>query len=408
MGNIPVPAVITPLDEHMGLDIARSLHKRGIPVYGLDHDKGAVGRYSRACKFVVTPDLQKDAQAYLQFLVGFSRRLGCKPVLFPLSDEHVLAISRNRELLTDHYEFVMPAKETTEALCTKAGLIGLARELDLPAPLTLFPCSFDEVEEAARRLPYPVIIKPAESPQWHDPCVERQLRHGVLEGRAKVVLCRDENELKDNYRKLASLSSELIIQEVIPGEDPRLFYVSFYMDRRSRPLAIFAGRKDRVIPIGFGSASFVHSFHDPKLIESGLRIFTDSHYQGLGGIEFKKDPRDETYKLIEVNTRFGMWDGLGAKCGVDFAYIAYCDALGLPVEPCTTYREGVIWLDWQRDLRAAVAYRRKGKLTWRAWLVSLHGEKMWAIYSRADPLPGLFFTLRLLRIFFQRILARQT
>jgi predicted ATP-grasp superfamily ATP-dependent carboligase len=400
----PVPAVVTPLDDHMGLDIARSLHGHGIPVYGVDNDRQAIGKYSKTCQLIVSPDPQKDSQGYLKFLVDFSLRLNCKPVLFPLSDEHVLTISRNREILKDHYDFVMPANETIEALCTKVGLMGIARDLCIPAPFTLFPQSFAEVEKAARELQYPVILKPGESPQWHDPRIESQLKRGILDGRAKVVLCLNALELKEYYLRLASLNPELVIQEVIPGEDSRLFYVSFYMDRKSRPLAFFAGRKDRVIPIGFGSASFVHSFYDPELIKMGLQILTGTHYQGSCGIEFKKDSRDETYKLIEVNTRFSMWDGLGAKCGVDFAYIAYRDALGLPVEPQTTFRTGVIWLDWQRDLRAALAYRRQGQLTWRAWLASLRGEKMWAIYSSDDWRPGIAFTLSLVKKFFYRLL----
>ncbi|MCQ3935997.1 MAG: hypothetical protein DPW18_03000 [Chloroflexi bacterium] len=403
----PIPIVLTPLDEHMGLDIARSLHKRGIPVYGLDHDKHAVGKYSNTCQFVLSPDPQKNSREYLEFLVRFSKQLGCKPVLIPLSDEHVLAISRNREMLQNYYEFVMPDKETVEALCTKVGLIETARRLNIPAPATFFPTSANEVEEVAARISYPAIIKPGESPQWHDPLIEKQLRHGVLDGRAKVVLCNNAEELKNAYRQLASINPELIIQEVIPGEDSRLYYVSFYMNRQSQPLAAFAGRKDRVIPIGFGSASFVHSYYDPELIEMGLRVFQGAGYQGLGGIEFKKDPRDETYKLIEVNTRFGMWDGLGARCGVDLGYIAYCDTLNIPVEPCLTYRTGVIWLDWQRDLRAAIAYVRKRVLTWRGWLASLRGEKMWAVYSRSDPLPGIFFTFRLIRILFARLLPNK-
>ncbi|MBI5351458.1 MAG: hypothetical protein HZB50_02340 [Chloroflexi bacterium] len=406
MTNQPVPAIVTPLDEHMGLDIARSLHKRGIPVYGLDHDRQVIGKYSNACKFVHAPDPQKDEKAYLEFLVQFAQQLGCKPVLFPLSDEHVLTISRNRELLRSHYEFVMPSVKTIEALCTKGGLISVAHELGIPAPTTFFPRSSKELDEAARELQYPVILKPVESPQWHDPRIARELRRGIMEGRAKVVQCQNASELKETYSRLASINPQLIIQEVIPGEDSRLFYVSFYMNRQSLPLAIFAGQKNRVIPIGFGSASFVHSFYEPELIKAGLRVFEGTHYQGQGGIEFKKDPRDETYKLIEVNTRFGMWDGLGARCGVDFAYIAYCDALRLPIEASLKFRHGVIWLDWQRDLRAALAYCRKGKLTWRDWLTSLRGEKMWAIYSLTDPLPGFFFTTSLARIFFARLFAR--
>lgn len=406
MTNQTIPAIVTPLDDHMGLDIARSLHKNGIRVYGLDHDRRAIGKYSNACKFIPAPDPGKDEKAYLEFLVRFAQQLGCKPVLFPLSDEHVLTVSRHRELLKNHYEFVMPSVETIEALCTKGGLISVAHKLGIPAPTTFFPHSSGELDQAAREIQYPVIIKPVESPQWHDPRIARELRHGILEGRAKVVQCRSASELKESYHKLAPVNPQLIVQEVIPGEDSRLFYISFYMDRQSRPLAIFAGRKDRVIPIGFGSASFVHSFYEPELIKAGLQVFEGARYQGLGGIEFKKDPRDETYKLIEVNTRFGMWDGLGATCGVDMAYIAYCDALRLPVEASLKFRNGVIWLDWQRDLRAAFAYCRKGELTWHAWLESLRGEKIWAIYSLADPLPGFFFTINLARIFFTRLFVR--
>ena len=50
------PAVVTPLDEHMGLDIARSLGKRGIPVYGFDWDPKVVGAKSKYCQLVLCPD----------------------------------------------------------------------------------------------------------------------------------------------------------------------------------------------------------------------------------------------------------------------------------------------------------------------------------------------------------------
>ena len=401
-----IPAVITPLDQHMGLDIARSLHAHGIAVYGLDHDRHAAGRFSSACQWVECTDPLEDEAEFVRELAGFAQSLRCKPVLFALSDEHVRAISRNRDALKEYYQCVMPADEIVEALRSKAGLARVAAELHLPAPVTVFPASVDELEQVSGSLPYPVIIKPAESPQWHSLLVERELACGVLGGRAKVLLCRDAQELHDSYCRLARFTSGLLVQEVIPGEDSRLHYVSFYLDRSGRPLAAFAGRKDRVLPVGFGSASFVHSLCDPALIEAGERVLVGMCYQGLGGVELKKDPRDEIYKLIEVNTRFGMWDGLGARCGVDLAYIAYRDTLGLAVQPRSSFRSGVIWLDWQRDLRATVAYRQAGQLSWRNWLASLRGEKQIAIYSCSDPLPGLMFTLQLIATLLNRLFAR--
>jgi hypothetical protein len=67
-------AVVTPLDEHMGLDIARSLGRRGIPVYGIDPDPEAAGRVSKYCSLIVCPDPKKSENDYLQFLVDWGKQ----------------------------------------------------------------------------------------------------------------------------------------------------------------------------------------------------------------------------------------------------------------------------------------------------------------------------------------------
>ncbi|RME44911.1 MAG: hypothetical protein D6796_11165 [Caldilineae bacterium] len=291
-------------------------------------------------------------------------------------------------------------------LATKDGLASIACAHRIPAPATFIPHTAAEVESAARQLTYPVILKPVEGASWHRPEIASLLRENLLSGRAKVVQCSHADALLQMYRKLAPYDARIIIQEVIPGPDENLSYISFYLNRQSQPLALFAGRKLRVIPIGFGSASYVRSFYDPALEEVALRLLRSVKYQGLGGLEFKRDARDGQYKLVEFNVRFGMWDGLAVRCGIDTPYIAYCDALGLPVEPQRRYREGVIWIDWQRDVRAFRMYRRRGQLTLRRWLQSLRGEKMWAIYDREDWKPGIAFSYHLLKLFLRRLFAR--
>lgn len=109
----------------------------------------------------------------------------------------------------------------------------------------------------------------------------------------------------------------------------------------------------------------------------------------------EKDSRDDRYKLIEFNARLGMWDSFGAKCGVDIPYIAYRDALGEPVEPHLQYRDGVFWIDFQRDMRAFLLYRKSGKLTLGRWIRSLCVEKEWAIYARDDWKPALIALIEL-------------
>jgi len=402
------PAVVTPFDEHMGLDIARSLSGRGIEVYGLDSNRDAVGQYSKHARFVLCPRIEDDRGArYLQFLLDFGRSLERRAVLFPLSDSHALFCSRHRSVLRSHFEFVMPDHDLMFRLTTKDGLYAVAKECGIPAPKTISCEPGRAINDIVELVPYPAILKPTESMSWQTPQMTRLLRRGLFAGRSKAICCRNKEELIKAYATMARPDDRLVVQEVIPGEDDRLVYFSFYLNRESQALGIFSGRKCRVIPAGFGSASYARSAHDPEAIELGLRLLSAARYQGLGGIEFKKDARDERYKLIEFNTRFGMWDGLGAKCGVDLPYIAYRDALHLSVEPRLSYRDDVIWVDWQRDVRASLAYMLKGKLTPGQWLRSLQGEKMWAIYSKKDWLPGAAFTVTLFMRFLRRLTRTQ-
>jgi D-aspartate ligase len=401
------PAVVTPLDEHMGLDIARSLGRRGIKVFGIDPDSTAVGRKSKYCQLSVCPDPTESVADYVQFLVDWSRKMGEKPVLFPVSDTTALLCSMERAQLEPHFEFVMPDHATMVALSTKLDLATAAQKCGIPAPLTIKAENADQVRRVADEIDYPALLKPIESSFWHAPRISSLLRESALSGKAKVWLCHNAEELTQAYLQISALDERLIIQEAIPGPDASLLYISFYLDRQSRPLATFAGRKLRVLPIGFGSASYVRSVFDPALEELALKFLTEMRYQGLGGLEFKKDARDGQYKLIEFNARFGMWDGLGVRCGVDLPYIAYCDALRRPVETPPTYGTGTIWVDLQRDIRAFWMYRKRGQLTLRQWLGSLRGEKMWAIYSKNDWRPGLAFTSHLIKLLWTQIRSRR-
>jgi len=377
------PAVVTYM-SYLGLGLVRALGREGVPVFALDPKPDALGMNSRYCTPVVTPDIKEDEERYLDFLLDFGSKLPSKAVLFPTGDPTVVLFSRARDELARYYHYVAPDHETVLKLLTKDGLDAVAREHDIPAPRTVIPRDRAEVERAAAELAYPVILKPAESHAWK----KREITEIIGVG-TKVIPCENAETLLANYDRIAQHDPAMIIQEVIPGEDERLLYFCFYLNREGEPLGIFAGRKCRVLPPGFGSASYVESVEDPALTDVALRLLRAVGYRGLGGVEFKLDPRDGQYKLIEFNVRFGLWDALGARCGVNLAHIAYRDALGLPVEPRLRYRTGVKWVSFQRDLSAFKLYRRQGKMSLGRWLRSLVGEKMWAVFAWDDLAPFL-------------------
>lgn len=385
----PTPAVVLPADRPASLGMARSLGRRGIPVYGIDTDAGAFGMVSRYIKPRPFPSTAISDEDRVQFLLDFGRKLGEKAVLYAVSDDTVLLCSRYRDELSKYFLYVMPDHGTISSLLTKDGLHEVAERHRIPDPAMFQVASLADIEQVADRLPFPVILKPIFSPSWLIPEIMSMLRDGPLSGPPKVALCTSLDELRATYRKLSPYDSRMVIQEVIPGDGSRLVYYCFYLDRQSRPLATFAGEKFRVLPVGFGSATYVRSFHDPELDEVSLRLLSATGYKGLGGVEFKKDPRDDRYKLIEFNTRLGLWDCFGKRCGVDIPYTAYCDALERPVAPQRTYREGLFWVDFQRDVRAFLILRQRGQLGWIAWLRSLGGVREEAIFSWDDWRPAL-------------------
>jgi carbamoylphosphate synthase large subunit len=65
-----------------------------------------------------------------------------------------------------------------------------------------------------------------------------------------------------------------------------------------------------------------------EVVDQGLAYLRGLECYGLSQTEFKRDPRDGAYKLMEVNPRLWQWHGLAAAVGVDFPLIAYWDLLG--------------------------------------------------------------------------------
>jgi carbamoylphosphate synthase large subunit len=64
-----------------------------------------------------------------------------------------------------------------------------------------------------------------------------------------------------------------------------------------------------------------------------LRLLRALRFHGISQVEFKRDPRDGRYKLMEVNPRLWQWHGLATATGVDLTRIAYLDLIGQPPAP---------------------------------------------------------------------------
>lgn len=362
--------------DYQGLGIVRSLGARGIPVYVLD-DQYCVSRFSRYATRVIKVDNLLDERKTVDAVLEVGRRFDLRDwVLFPTRDENVAAFSRYRDELAEFFRVTTGQWNSIEWAWNKTKTYELAQTLGIPIPRTFHVQSSGELESLYANLP--LAIKPAIKENFF-------YETGVKAWRANTV-----EELHNFYEKAARQISpdEILIQELIPGSGSEQYsYCAFF--QKGKPHSSLTARRARQHPREFGRASTcVETVELPVLEELAQRFLAAIRFHGLVEVEFKRDPRDGKYKLLDVNARTWGYHSIGSACGVDFPYLAFADQLGLET-PQTRAPAGIGWLRLLTDVPTAISDLVHGSLTPRAYLRSLHLARVDAVFSWRDPLPFL-------------------
>lgn len=381
------PAIIIGLDSLNGLQTARLLAARGVPVIGIAKDLRHPFARTRVCREIWQADTA--GEGFVEKLVAEGPRLGGPAVLVPCQDMGVLHCSRHRQRLAPWYRMVLPAPEVVELLMDKLAFQEWAIQKRLAIPPTRVLRSRSDAQAAARELVFPCILKPTlKTAQW-----ETHAASGVYR-------VESAEQLLPLYDRCSQWTPALVVQQWIDGSDAELFSCNCYFDRDGTPRATFVARKIRQWPPHAGTSSLGEEIRNDAVLQETLRLFQAADYRGLGYVEVKRDPRTGRHYVIEPNVgRPTGRSALAEACGVELHMSAYCDALGLPLPESRgqTYR-GTKWIYLRRDFRTAFHYWRTGELGAREWLRSWRGPKTWAVWSLSDPLPFLADWLLALRL----------
>jgi len=298
-------------------------------------------------------------------------------ILYPTREELVAALSHNREELSQVFRVPTPDWETVKWAWDKRNTYRLAQELGIPTPVTHYPENIGQLARLDSLAP-PFALKPAIK------------EHFVYATKAKAWRANNHSELRSLYQKASALAGdgEIMVQELIPGGGTQQFsYCAFF--RKGEAVGKMVARRRRQHPLEFGRAStYVESVDVPILEEFSERFLRAIDYYGLVEIEYKLDPRDSQYKLLDVNARTWGYHSLGAQAGVDFSYMLYADQVGLPV-PVSRGRAGVTWVRTTTDIPAAMTAILRGDTDWKDYLRSIIDCDVEAVFSPRDPLPGL-------------------
>jgi D-aspartate ligase len=207
---------------------------------------------------------------------------------------------------------------------------------------------------------------------------------------AKAWRAETPDQLVDIFRKAIRQirPEEILIQEIIPGDGQRQYsYCAFFRDGEAHSTLV--ARRLRQHPREFGrAATYVETIEQPEIEELSERFLKAINYYGLVEVEFKQDPRDGQFKLLDVNARTWGFHSIGGPAGVDFPYLLYADQMGQSVERCRAKAE-VGWLRMITDLPTAALDVMAGELDMGSYWSSLKRARSESVFCLKDPLPSV-------------------
>jgi len=380
--------LVTDAGGGSAITIIRSLGRMGCRVIAGDSDPRSLGFRSRYVQErLLYPPPRSDPDGLIETLLSSVRNLGVD-LIIPVTDQviHPLAYARTR--FEGICKLAIADDEALEVVTDKSRTFALARRLGVPLPETEVVRSVEEARNAAARLSWPLVLKPAVSCSYLP-------EKGRMESRS-VSYASDMKELTARMEAFDDRCT-ILLQEYFRGTGCGVEMLA----HRGRPIAAFQHKRLAEVPVTGGASAWRESTPlDPQLYDYSTQIVQELKWTGLIMIEFKVG---QSAQLMEVNGR--VWGSLplAVACGVDFPkrLIELCldDGPSTRVDPVLDYKIGVrsfnlelivLWLP-----QVLLGLRRYPFLAWpnrsralAALIGLLDPRQKFDVFSLDDPRPG--------------------
>ncbi len=383
-----IPAVVTSLNVN-GLAVARTLGRHGVPVIAIHNNDTDPETRSR----FVSQRWHSNSSQLIETLLKHGPEFSAKPVLLAITDDAVTAIAHNLESLREFYTVPMPRAELVLQLLDKRGFDQIAKDHNLPLPQTWYVHSPEELAALREQLSFPCVLKPQEkTPEYFGA------------GGLRAYILDDFEALQTAYRTFADVEPRVVIQQFIPGGDDAIHFCLQACANDHSAILPFAGRKLRQWHPHCGGTSLCEPIQNEALVRLTSDFFKRIGMLGPCSMEFKRDPRDGTYYVIEPTVCRTDWQNAVADANdTPVIYAAYCAALGLP-PPQPANRPGRRrWVSFGSDRMSASYYIQRGELSRPEWLWSIRPPIRGAYFALDDWGPYLAICTSTLRRGFAKL-----
>lgn len=285
--------------------------------------------------------------------------------------------------LRETFRPIVPSAATAALFLDKGKTAVRLAELEIPHPES-FDISGEAAIDAIPDMFFTnAFLKPRDSQSFF-------ARFGV-----KGFLLRSKSDAASIVARIGASEHQLLLQRYIEGPPNHHFFIEGYVAKTGEIAALFARRRERMVPLDFGNSTAAVSIPLAEVraaVASLKKLIAAVDYRGIFSAEFKDDMKGIPH-LIEVNIRPWWYFEHSSLCGLPIGKVAYDDAVDQPLPAMREYVSGVRMVLFSHDRFAAKAEIAAGRLTIGGWLRSwLHSHPV--LFRFSDPLPslGAFFT----------------
>ena len=370
-GKLRRRVLITDGEARAALAACRALRSAGYEVDAVASDGPAPVHWSRYCsRRLWAPDPRVDRGAFADSLSELLVRRRYD-LLLPGSDAALLAISEDRDRLSQLVTIGLPEQEAVLRCLSKIATFEGSEATQLAAPRTKVCRTVDEVREAVTEIGFPLLVKPRMS--------ARPRGIGLRQRSSRRV--SSESELAAT---IEDFGMPILVQRCLRGPVHSLGGV--ITDQGL--VAAAHSRYVRTWPPDAGNVSCSVSLPlSAQLREAAATLLDRLGWRGIFELELMEKP-DGSLGVIDLNPRvYGSLE-LAVHAGAALPVI-WCDSLleDPVVSEVRDARAGV-WYRWEdSDVRYALRRLRSGGMRDVAPVLRPHRGTAHALFRLSDPGP---------------------
>lgn len=380
-----------------GLGIIHALSKKGIKILAIPTDKQNIAQFSRfvsAKTNVISPG--KDKKKLLDCFWGLEIKWNGS-LLIVDGDAAIDFVAEYRKELAKRFMLTIPDPDVIRSILNKGKLYKRAKKNNIPIPKVLFPDSVAYLQRNKAHLTFPCIIKPFETHVF------------ISIFKEKLFIINDFKELIEKFLKIQLNNLNVMVIEIIPGNDDCLYHYRSYIDKKGNILAEMCTQKLRQIPHGFGVARLSKTIPViEELREFSLTLLKSAAYHGVSSAEYKYDYRDSKYKLMEINVRPVRPERLFFAAGINFPFIAFLDCVKNISFKVKDYKNDIYWIQNFPDIIEFIKARKENNYLLKEYFKPYFLKNTFCIPFFYDPLPFIVESFFLLKNISKKIIQKMS